>query len=372
MTPLVLDVETTTKNKGNPYNQDNKLCYLGEYDGTHVNIATQFREFKYSPHLLIVFNGKFDLTWLRRYGIDYSKCTIWDCQLAHFILTGQRSVMPSLNEVSEHYGLGSKLDIVKLEYWDKGIDTPDIPVEVLTEYLEQDLRLTWQIYQKQLEDFSGYPQLYKLFQLQCEDLLVLLEMEWNGLEINLASCKQKEKEAEKQIAAIEEQLQTYAPDVPINWSSNDHCSCLLFGGTIEHETKIPIGIYKSGKKEGEIRYKNLIYTYELPRLCTPLKGSELQKPGYYSTDEPTLRSLKTSKQIRILIELLLERSRLEKLRGTYYKGIADKVEELNSADGRVHGQFNQVVAATGRLSSSKPNLQNFPLELDRLLISRYN
>ena len=72
----------------------------------------------------MVFNGKFDLAWLRRYNIDFSSCRIWDCQLVHFILTGQKESYPSLNEVAEYYGLGTKLDQVKEEYWNNGIDTP--------------------------------------------------------------------------------------------------------------------------------------------------------------------------------------------------------------------------------------------------------
>jgi DNA polymerase I-like protein with 3'-5' exonuclease and polymerase domains len=91
---------------------------------------------------LIGFNIKFDLHWLRRYGFDYSHCRIFDCQLAEFILGGQSEPYPSLNKTAERYGLGTKVDVVKTEYWDKGIDTTEIPIEILDEYLTMDLVLT--------------------------------------------------------------------------------------------------------------------------------------------------------------------------------------------------------------------------------------
>jgi hypothetical protein len=157
----------------------------------------------------------------------------------------------------------------------------------------------------------------------------------------------------------------------INLNSNDHCSAFLYGGTIVHETRVPIGLYKTGEKTGQTRYKVMKYKFDLPGVCKPLRGSELQKEGYFSTDEDTLRSIKGSRKSGRLLELLLERSKLEKLRGTYYVGIPAKMREIDSFDGRLHGQFNQCVARTGRLSSSKPNLQNMPPEMKQLLVSRY-
>ena len=157
----------------------------------------------------------------------------------------------------------------------------------------------------------------------------------------------------------------------LNLSSNDNLSCIIFGGTIEHKVKVPDGVFKSGLKAGQIRNKVVIYKYDFPRLAVPPRGSELQKPGYYSTDEDTLRSITGNREVKKLVNLLLERSKLEKLRGTYYVGIPKRLLESNSFDGLLHGQFNQVTARTGRLSSSSPNLQNFDENIKRMLPSRY-
>lgn len=367
---LVFDVETTIKNKGNPYNKDNRVCYWGYLSRNGPEIWTVPPITDLESSLVIGFNLKFDLTWAKRYDI-LLPVDIWDCQLAHFLLTGQAESYPSLNGVCEFYGLEHKLSIIEEEYWSKGIDTPDIPQEIMKEYLTQDLRLTYQVYQKQSEDFKSNPQLYKLFKLQCEDLLTLIEMEWNGLVVDVASCKEKEKECEEQIKRIDAELLEFTGEAPVNWDSNDHCSAVLYGGTIVYEDRVPIGVYKSGAKEGQTRYKKIKYEYQFPRLVDPPKGSELQKEGYFSTDEDTLRSCGGSRKVKKLIDNLLTRSKLEKLRGTYYKGIPARIVESNSFDGTLHGQFNQCVARTGRLSSSKPNLQNFPPEMNKLMVSRY-
>jgi DNA polymerase-1 len=62
---------------------------------------------------------------------------------------------------------------------------------------------------------------------------------------------------------------------------------------------------------------------------------------------------------------------LSKLDGTYYKGMININKEMNWPENKIHGQFNQCVAATGRLSSSKPNLQNFAGDCQDIFVSRY-
>ena len=143
---LIIDTETTTYSKGNPYSQQNKLCLVGIRDpeGNNLIYDVEYSSFGYAKVLeriqqkindtktLVLFNAKFDLAWLRRYGINFHHCRIFDCQLFHFINTGQLYPFPSLNQVAEYYNLEQKLDIIKEEYWDKEIDTIDIPLYILT------------------------------------------------------------------------------------------------------------------------------------------------------------------------------------------------------------------------------------------------
>jgi DNA polymerase-1 len=103
-------------------------------------------------------------------------------------------------------------------------------------------------------------------------------------------------------------------------------------------------------------------------MYTPIKGSEMKKEGNYAVDESTLRKLRGKRNI---IDMILELSKLEKLNGTYYNGLVSLRKEMNWEQGKLHGNFNQTTAATGRLSSSRPNLQNFASELQNIFISEY-
>ena len=164
MNSIVLDVETTITNKGNPFDVRNRLCYIGCYDGDDYRLFDiEYSNSNYRKELnevqllldsfdcIVGFNLKFDLHWIKRYGIDFSKHSVWDCQLVQFILDNQSTPYPSLDGVAAGYGLDSKLSVVNDEYWDRGVDTPEIPRTILEDYLKQDLLLSWQIYLIQLK-----------------------------------------------------------------------------------------------------------------------------------------------------------------------------------------------------------------------------
>jgi DNA polymerase I-like protein with 3'-5' exonuclease and polymerase domains len=208
-----------------------------------------------------------------------------------------------------------------------------------------------------------------LCKLQCMDLLILREMEGNGLLFDEDLCKSRSLEVDDQISAIKEQLSAIYPNIPINFGSNDHLSAFLYGGIIGEDAKEHVGFFKSGARAGEPKYKNVVIEHQLPRLYEPLKGSELLKEGMFATDEATLKKLRGKKGV---INLLLELSKLEKRNGTYYKGLVKLREEMHWPENKLHGQFNQCVAATGRLSSSKPNLQNFDSSLQDIFITAIN
>ena len=207
--------------------------------------------------------------------------------------------------------------------------------------------------------------------MQCADLLVLEEMEYNGYKFNTKLALEKATDLENKIKDIENEILSYFPDVPINLGSNDHVSCMLYGGTIVDEYRVPVGIYKTGAKEGQTRYRVMQQVFELPRRVDPIKGSELAKEGYWKTDEPTLLNLKAKKETNKIIQLLLERRGLDKMNGTYFSGIPNLINEMHWADDLVHGNLNQCVAGTSRLSATKPNQQNMPPDCKRLCISRY-
>lgn len=378
---LVLDVETTTSNKGNPFDQTNKLCYIGlkdnilfdiEYtDSPYKNKLNEVQNEINKVETLVGFNIKFDLHWLKRYGINFNTKRIWDCQLVHFILSGQKDTYPSLNKVAKYYNLDSKIDTVAEEYWKNDIDTTEIPEDILQEYLQKDLELTEQIYQKQLVEVTKKQHLIKLISLHNQDLLVLQEMEFNGLLFDEKWSEVLANELDEQIGKLDKSFIELHNCVSFNPSSNDHISALLYGGLVKFRNQVPAGNYKTGKKAGLPKFKWKDEELILPRLVTPLKGSELKKEGYYSTDERTLKSLKGSKKAMEIINLILTRSGLVKKVSTYYRGLVSLIKDSNWNPGTIHGQLNQCVARTGRLSSSKPNLQNFDGDIKGLFKSRY-
>jgi len=377
---ITLDVETTISNKGNPFDQTNKLCYVGiddqvydiEFsDEPHKDNLLKIQESIDSATVLVGFNIKFDLHWLARYGINFANKRIWDCQVTQFILDGQSNPYPSLNGVAEHYGLESKLDVVSEQYWKNGIDTPDIPEDILTDYLKQDVKLTEQVFIKQMQVLNTRPELKRLVSLHNQDLLVLQEMEFNGILYDYDKSKILGDELEEQIARLDKLLYEHHNFPDFNPNSVDHLSAFLYGGTIKYRSQHPVGHYKTGDRKGEVKLQWFDKELELPRRIRPLKGTELAKEGLYSTDEKTLRSLKPNAEGKKILDLLLTRATLEKRRSTYYVGLCKLIDDNNWKKGEIHGQLNQCVARTGRLSSSRPNLQNFDGEIKTLFTSRY-
>ena len=381
---LTFDTETTTFQKGNPYSEPNRMVCIGLYsteEGYHhldMLMPTKddldtIQRLLDSHDLIVGFNLKFDLSWIRRYGIDISNLRVWDCQLVQFILSGQTEAYPSLAGCCELYKLGSKLDVVKLEYWDKGIDTDQIPLDILREYCQQDVMLTYEVYRRQARVLSSCTkQLQTLISLSNQDLLTLQEMEWNGILYNFEESLSLGNNVQQQVAVLDSRLSMVIDRIPCNWGSGDHLSAILYGGTIVEDYQEPDGTtYKTGPRAGQqrVRWKERVHT--LPRLIEPLKGSELKKEGYYATNESTLLSLKAKGKAKDIIANIQERSKLEKLAGTYYLGIPKLSGEMQWQANLIHGQFNQVVARTGRLSSSKPNLQNMVPEVEKLMPTRF-
>ena len=406
---LTLDTETTTFQKGNPFSVPNKLCCVGykpDNAGTQIgwieyDLEPYHHELSYlkalveNAELLVGFNIKFDLHWIRRYINDIRFPVAWDCQLADFILGGQRNPFSSLDECLARNGLPPKLDIVREQYWSRGLDTTDVPRDILSEYLTRDVEATYELYQIQKAQLLKNPDMYLTFKMQCEDLLGLAEAEFIGMKLNVELCKERATAATLRRDAIATRLADLGSCSDLNWGSSDHVSIFLFGGSIDFPVRVATervlkdGTRKVGEKWGVRRV-------DFPRQIAPnprseqgatrdLSEDELDelnrercskelKPlqRLYSVDEDSLRSLKATGKIKEIIDLLLEYSKLKKIIGTYYKGLPKRIEEMQWEDNTMHGSFNQCAAITGRLSSSKPNLQNLHGGTKELYVSRYS
>lgn len=372
---LSLDVETTTSTKGDPFDSTNSCVSVAWHDGisSHcVNVyercgraLAEVQEAIDSCETLVGFNIKFDLHWLRNLGLRFNHRRVFDCQVAQYVISRQRTKYPSLAGCLELYGLEGKIDIVKEEYWDKGIDTPDIPWDILSAYNITDVEQTYQLYLAQQALLN--PIQRRLVQLCCDDLVTLEEMEYNGIPVDLDGCQKELERLYGEIDAIIKKLASRYPHVPINFNSPDHVSAYLYGGDVEEVRRELAGFYKTGNKIGQPRYKVVRQTHTLMGMFKPIEGSELEKEGLFSTSEPILRQIKDKSGT---IKLLLEFAALTKLK-EFFESFIKINAERNWRQGEIHGSFNQVSTWTGRLSSTKPNLQNMPPELQEFVRSEY-
>lgn len=390
---VIFDCETTTFNKGHPFDPRNALVsYSLKYEGvnhfkyyTDPDFVSFVRDVVARATTLVGHNIKFDLHWLWRIGIDVGpSCAIWDTSLAEFILSGQQNGFISLNEALESYGLPIKKDAVK-EYWDAGVDTKDIPLSVLREYNMWDVECTEALMHTQEQLLSARQM--ALLCLEGQDLLALSSAERAGIKWDKEGADKRAELFERDLEEIEQRLSTYLPaGIPdqcrFNWDSGDQLSALLYGGTINYEYSISEeAVYKSGPSKGESYTRNRWYTtpQAFPPRFSPLDDSEVKKTKdnpeaqtrFYQVDEPTLKQLKTRRrEDKILLATLFERAKKIKV-VEMINSINNKIVEKNWQDGCIHPQYNQNVVITGRLSSSAPNMQNTPPEIDEFLVSRY-
>lgn len=386
---ITFDVETNTKHKGNPFTKGAKVVSWGACEGDErpafyyykdADFVSKLREFFGKATLLIGVNIKFDLHHAQNNGITVpEKCRVWDCQLAEFILSGQTVSFASMDQLCEKYGIVGKEGGLH-EYWDKGIDTEDIPRDVVESYNVGDISRTRGIYKCQLTDPRMMRALHKLILLCGADLLVLQQMEYNGFKYDRPASIETGVDTRQELDQIKDRLDSLVDCSHFNWNSGDHLSSFLYGGYFDIDIFVPFnGIYKSGPRKGQEYTQNRFQEtkrYSYPGIFKPVRRSEVAKSTaerpLYQVSEPILKQLRAStKHQKQVIEWLLRQAELSKLCDTYYFALPKLLEDMEWGD-MIHGQYNQVIARTGRLSSSKPNTQNIPPEVDKLFISRYD
>ena len=261
-------------------------------------------------------NFKYDLTIFARNGIDVQGVT-FDTMLESYVLnsTGRHN----MDDLAKRY-LGHKT-ISFEEIAGKGknqLTFNQIPLEKAAEYAAEDADVTMKLQQVLWEKLSKEPTLEKLFkEMELPLLGVLSRMERRGVLIDSDALFLQSNEIANRLSELEEQAYVLAGQ-PFNLASTKQLQEILFD--------------KLG----------------LPVIQKTPKGAP-------STNEEVLEELAFSHE---LPKVLVEHRGLSKLKSTY----TDKLPQMvNPQTGRVHTSYHQAVTATGRLSSSDPNLQNIPI-----------
>lgn len=261
-------------------------------------------------------NFKYDLTIFARNGIDMQGVA-FDTMLESYVLnsTGRHN----MDDLAKRY-LGHQT-ITFEEIAGKGknqLTFNQIPLEKAAEYAAEDADVTMKLQQVLWEKLSKEPTLEKLFkEMELPLLGVLSRMERRGVLIDSDALFLQSNEIANRLSELEEQAYVLAGQ-PFNLASTKQLQEILFD--------------KLG----------------LPVIQKTPKGAP-------STNEEVLEELAFSHE---LPKVLVEHRGLSKLKSTY----ADKLPQMvNPQTGRVHTSYHQAVTATGRLSSSDPNLQNIPI-----------
>ena len=283
-----------------------------------LRIVNIFKPLYEDPSILkIGQNLKYDLEVLRNYDVHLDG-QMWDTMIAHYLIQPElRHNMDYMAEVYLHYqtvhideligprgkGQRSMRDLSPTQVYEYACEDADITLQ-LKNKLEPELK------KHECEDL--------FYQIEMPLMPVLAEMEMNGVRIDTESLAETSRQFTTRMNEIEQRIYELA------------------GQTFN---------IASPKQVGEILFDKL-------KIVEKAKKT---KTGQYVTSEEVLQQLKNKHEI---VADILEHRGLKKLIGTYIDALP---KLINPRTGHIHTSFNQTITATGRLSSSDPNLQNIPI-----------
>ena len=273
-------------------------------------------------------NIKYDMLVLQNAGLPL-KGIYFDTMVASYCLAADRQ-SHSMDMMAKDYLDYEPIPISALIGKGKNQLTFDmVDTQAAAEYAAEDADITLQLYEYLSAQLDGQPEIKKLFEsVEMPLVSVLAEMERNGVSLDVKLLRDMSLTITQDIEDLTEQIHAQA-DTVFNIDSTKQLSGVLFDG---------LGL-------------------------TSLKMGKTTR----STDASVLEQIKGEHEI---VPLILQYRQLVKLKNTY----VDKLGKLiNPRTDRVHASFNQTVTATGRLSSSDPNLQNIPVrtELGRKIRSAF-
>ena len=283
-----------------------------------LQIVNIFKPLYENPEILkIGQNIKYDLEVLANYGVEL-KGELWDTMIAHYLI--QPELHHNMDYMAEVYLNYQTIHIDEL-IGPRGKNQKsmrDLSPAQVYEYAAEDADITLRlknVLEPKLKE-AGVEHLF--YEIEMPLVRVLAEMEMNGVLIDIDSLKETSELFTKRLADLENRIYELAGE-EFNIASPKQVGDILFG---------KLQIIEKPKKT---------------------------KTGQYVTNEETLQSLRAKHEI---VEKILEHRGLKKLVGTYVDALP---KLINPRTGHIHTSFNQTITATGRLSSSDPNLQNIPI-----------
>ena len=324
---LSLDTETTSTNAidaelvGLSFSVKEKEAWYVAVPANReeaLRIVNIFKPLYENPEILkIGQNIKYDLEVLAHYGIEL-KGELWDTMIARYLI--QPELHHNMDYMAEVYLNYQTIHIDEL-IGPRGKNQKsmrDLSPTQVYEYAAEDADITLRLknaLEPKLKE-AGVEHLF--YEIEMPLVRVLAEMEMNGVLIDTDSLKETSELFTSRLKNLEQRIYELAGE-EFNIASPKQVGDILFG---------KLQIIEKPKKT---------------------------KTGQYVTNEETLQTLRTKHEI---VEKILEHRGLKKLMGTYVDALP---KLINPRTGHIHTSFNQTITATGRLSSSDPNLQNIPI-----------
>ena len=283
-----------------------------------LRIVNIFKPLYEDPKILKVGqNLKYDLEVLRNYGVCLDG-PMWDTMIAHYLIQPElRHNMDYMAEIYLHYQTIHIDELIgpkgKNQRSMRDLDPKDV-----YEYACEDADITLQLKNKLEPELKKYDCEDLFYHIEMPLMPVLAEMEMNGVCLDTQSLAETSKQFTARMNEIEARIYELAGE-QFNIASP--------------------------KQVGEILFDKL-------KIVEKAKKT---KTGQYVTSEEVLQQLKNKHEI---VADILEHRGLKKLIGTYIDALP---KLINPRTGHIHTSFNQTITATGRLSSSDPNLQNIPI-----------
>jgi DNA polymerase-1 len=258
---------------------------------------------------------------LKWYGVEV-KGNLFDTMMAHYILDPDtRHNMDILSEKYLGYKPVSITELIGAKGKGQG-NMRDVEIEKIKDYAAEDADITLQlknVFAPKLKEAEAEKLIHEI---EHPLIYVLADMEYEGVRIDHDTLKEFSKELETDIIKLEK--------------------------TIIEKAGVKFNI-ASPKQLGEVLFEKLMLDPKAKKT----------KTGQYQTGEDVLLSLAAKSDI---VRDILDFRQLQKLKSTYVDALPLMV---NAKTGRVHTSYNQAIAATGRLSSNNPNLQNIPIRTER-------